>query len=77
MPNSVHHLSGIKQLETEVTLPTNNIQLPEKLKLSFLLADVYISLYMFLHFYICLCVFAYFVCVFVYILDFLHMKVIV
>ena len=51
------------------------LQLPEKLKLSFLLADVYISLYIFLHFYICLCVFAYFLCVFVYIFGFSSYKI--
>ena len=34
------------------------------------------SLYIFLHFYICLCVFAYFLCVFVYIFRFLHIKLI-
>ena len=45
----------------------SNLQLPEKLKLSVLLAYVYISLYMLLHSYICLCAFAYFLCVFLYI----------
>ena len=48
-------------------LGSSALHLPEKLNLSFLLADVYISLYIFLHFYICLCVFAYFLCVFLYI----------
>ena len=40
-----------------------------------ILADVYISSYIFLHFYICLCVFAYFLCVFVYILGFSSYKI--
>ena len=52
------------------------MQLPEKLNLSFLHADVYISSYIFLHFYICLCVFAYFLSVFYVFLDFFHVKLI-
>ena len=40
------------------------------------LADVYISLYIFLHFYMCLCVFACFLSVFVCIFKFLHVKLI-
>ena len=46
-----------------------SLQLPEKLKLSFLLADVYIS-HIFLH--ICLCVFAYLLCFYVYFWIFSH-----
>ena len=40
-----------------------------------ILADVHISSYIFLHFYICLCVFAYFLCVFVYMLGFSSFKI--
>ena len=40
-----------------------------------ILADVYVSSYIFLHSYICLCVFAYFLCVFVYIFGFSSHKI--
>ena len=40
-----------------------------------MLADVYVSLYIFLHVYICLCVFAYFLCVFVHIFGFSSYKI--
>ena len=42
---------------------------------SIILADVYISSYIFLHVYICLCVFAYFLCVVVYIFGFSSYKI--
>ena len=52
-----------------------NLQLPEQLNLSFLLAHVYSSSYISLHFYICLCVFAYFLFVFVYVFRFSAYKI--
>ena len=43
-----------------------------------ILADVYISLYVLIHFYICLCVFAHFLFAFVYTFwIFVHVKLIV
>ena len=68
-------LKGASGRTPSLPLSDPPLQIPEKLNLSFLLAHVYISSYIFLHFYICLCVFAYFLCVFVYIFGFSSYKI--